>query len=207
MPFPKEPRHSQGICSIPFPAVFTNWSEVANKRNPACLFWMKAEWGRVEEEGKLRVHLFQPSRPPGEGHGSLARSTEQQRLHLVLARRGTVFASWSLPRLEWVAAEVVGPGVCHSWSGRFWVAWNVYFSRKLRPRKESDWSRWVCGKARSDEGSAFCLGSLPQSVTSSIWAAGSFPRRKYRISANGQGQSFLPWTELGCPRGTISSAC
>ena len=47
---------------------------------------MKAEWGRVEEEGRLRDHLFQPPGPHGEAHGGLACSTKQQRPHLVLAR-------------------------------------------------------------------------------------------------------------------------
>lgn len=56
-----------------------------------------------------------------------------QRLHSDLARGHAVWISDDAGGMEGDVAVVGVVGVCHSWTGWFLVALNVYFSRKLRP--------------------------------------------------------------------------
>lgn len=80
-----------------------------------------------------------------------------QRLHSDLAKVSDVWISNFLCGMKGVAAVIGVLGICHSWIGWFLLALNVYFSRILRPRGESDWSKWVYGKVMT-WGSAPCLG-------------------------------------------------
>lgn len=58
-----------------------------------------------------------------------------------MAKVSDVWISNFLCGMKGVAAVIGVLGICHSWIGWFLLALNVYFSRILRPRGESDWSK------------------------------------------------------------------